>query len=85
MRIFGSVESQTESVFPFLYNTIFQKWQFSELPSFPPEMDIYAHGLFCIVLNAQQLLFEAFSHIMHIFGSVELQRFQYIITFETND
>ncbi len=40
----------------------------------------------CTEFNAQQLLFEAFSHIMRIFGSVEPQTestspFQYNIIF----
>ncbi len=33
MRIFGSVEPQTESTFPFLYIIIFQKWESFEYPS----------------------------------------------------
>ncbi len=43
---------------------------------------------FCTEFNAQQLLFEAFSHIMRTFGSVESQiestfPFYYNIIFET--
>ncbi len=42
----------------------------------------------CAEFNAQQLLFEAFSHIMRIFGSIEPQTestfpFQYNIIFKT--
>ncbi len=32
MRIFGSVEAQNESTFPFLYIIIFQKWESFEPP-----------------------------------------------------
>ncbi len=60
-----------------------------EAPSSTPEGDRHAHPLiFCSVFNDEQLLFEAFSHIMRIFGSVEPQTesnfpFQYNIIFET--
>ncbi len=33
MRIFGSVEPQSESTFPFFYITIFQRWVYFEPPS----------------------------------------------------
>ncbi len=36
MRIFGDVEAQTESTFPFLYVIIFQRWISFESPSSTP-------------------------------------------------
>ncbi len=35
------------------------------------EIDICAHGLFCMKFNFKQLLFKAFSDVMLIFGSVD--------------
>ncbi len=52
MRIFGSIELQTESTFPFL-NTIILR-----------EIDQCTHGLFCMKFNYEQSLLEAFPHIM---------------------
>ncbi len=37
------------------------------------EIDICAYWLFCTNFNGQQLLFEAFLNIMHIFGRIQLQ------------
>ncbi len=72
MRIFGSVESQTESTFPFLYIIIYQRWEPFEPPSpIPGEIDIWSHWLFCTQFNAQQVLLEAFLDVMRIFASVE--------------
>ncbi len=74
MRIFGSVEPQTESIYPFLYIIIFQRWVSLEPPSFTlGEINICARGLFCMKLNFEQLLFEAFFDALHIFGGVEPQ------------
>ncbi len=50
-----------------------QKWQSRQSPIAPlwGEIEVCAHWLFCMEFNAQQLLFEAFLDIMHIFDSVE--------------
>ncbi len=66
VRIFGSIEPQTESSFPFLYIIIFQRiMQSFEPPSSTlREVDMCAHSLFCTEFNAEQLLFEVFPHIM---------------------
>ncbi len=53
------------------------------------ETDICAHWFFCTKVDVQEFLFEAFTHIMYIFGSVEPQTestfpFNYIIVFEAN-
>ncbi len=50
------------------------------------EIDICARVLFCTKFNSEQLLFEAFFDVMHIFGGVEPQNesnfpFLYIIRF----
>ncbi len=50
-------------------------WELNSVqsPAAPPwrEIDVCAHWLFCTEFNAQQLLFESFLDIMHIFGNVE--------------
>ncbi len=53
MRIFGSIELQTKSTFPFLY-IIFQRWQSLEPQALlRREIDECAHSLFCTELNAE--------------------------------
>ncbi len=54
------------------------------------KVDMCVHGLCWTEFNVQQLLWETFSLIMRIFGSVESQTestfpFQYNIIFETCD
>ncbi len=73
-RIFGSVEPQTEPIFPFLYIIIFQRWEsFEPLVPLQGQIDICARGLFCTKFNFEQLLFKAFFYAMRIFGIVERQ------------
>ncbi len=61
MRIFGSVELQSESNFPFLYIIKFQTYWFSgSLAPLMGEIDIRARGLFYMKFNSEQLLFEDF-------------------------
>ncbi len=76
MRIFGSVEPQTVSTFPFLYIIIFQRGESFDLPSYTlrrGEIDICASasGLFCTKFNFEQLLFKPFFDATRIFGGVE--------------
>ncbi len=72
MRIFGSIEQQTESTFPFLYIIIFQRWESFEHPSsIQGKIDICAHGLVCTKFNFEQLLLKAIFNVMHIFGCIE--------------
>ncbi len=70
MRIFGSVEPQSESNFPFLYKIqnilIFGDPYLHSLR----EIDMCAQWLFCTKCNAQILLFEQFFNIISNFGSV---------------
>ncbi len=74
MRIFGCVPPESESTFPFQYNIIFENINLSShVAPLLREIDMGAHWLFCTKFNAQQLLFEAFLDIMHIFGSVWLE------------
>ncbi len=61
-----------------LPHIIFQPYQsFEPRNSIPPggggcEIDICApRGLFCTKFKSEQLLFDAFFHVMRIFGSVE--------------
>ncbi len=69
MYIFGSIDPQSESNFPFLYVIRFQTYWSLELPSFTPgETDIWAHRLFGTKFNSKQLLFEAFFDLTRIFG-----------------
>ncbi len=61
MRIFGSVKPASESIFPFFYIVIFQRWYLSSpLPPLCWEIDICARGLFCSKFNLEQHLFEPF-------------------------
>ncbi len=61
MHIFGSVDHQSESTFPFFYIIIFQKWiSFEPLAPLCGEIDICARRLFCTKLNYKQLLLETF-------------------------
>ncbi len=72
MRIFGGTELQTESTFPFQYNIRFETYQSLELLSSTLEQGRRVHPLTLLYrIHGQQLLFEPFSDIMHIFGSVE--------------
>ncbi len=41
------------------------------------DTDICAHQLFCMKFNSEQLLFEAFFDLMHIFGNIEPQSESY--------
>ncbi len=64
-----------------------RKWK-SPLASLLGKTDMCAHWLFCTKFNSEQLLFEPFFDVMHIFGSVESQSesnfpFLYIIRFQT--
>ncbi len=90
MRIFGSVESQTVSTFPFLYIIILQRWESFEPPSYPPR------GRWTYVLAdffvwnsiSNNFYLKLFFDAMRIFGSVEPQTeytfpFLYIIIFVT--
>ncbi len=45
MRIFSSVQPQTESTFPFQYNIIFETYQSSEIPSSTLERDRHMRPL----------------------------------------
>ncbi len=87
MHIFGSVQPQTESTFPFLYIIIFQRYESFE----PPSSTLGGHRPICsqtsLKFNAAQLLFQTVFNAMRIFGSVELQTeftflFLYIIVFQ---
>ncbi len=69
MRVFGVVEAQTESISPFLYIIIFQRWESFEPPPLRGKLDICAGRLFCTKLNFDQLLFETFFDAMRIFGA----------------
>ncbi len=54
MRIFDSIEPESESTFPFQYNIIFETNQ--SLENLAPrlrEIDMCAHSLFCTQFNAQ--------------------------------
>ncbi len=74
MPIFGGVQLQSESTFPFLYIIISQLWESFEPPSSTPgETGIFARELFCTKFNFEQLLFKPFFDAMRIFGSVEPQ------------
>ncbi len=44
LRIFGMVEPQTESISPFLYIIIFQRWESFEPPSSTPWEDRHMHS-----------------------------------------
>ncbi len=71
MSIFGSIEHFSESTFTFQYIIIFQTWQSLEPPtSTPGQIDRCARLVFYRKYNFQQLLFEAFFHIIR--GYVEL-------------
>ncbi len=89
MRIFCSVEPQRESNFLFLYIIRFQiYWSLEPRAKLVVEIDICAPRLFCREFSSEQLLYEAFFHIMHIFWRIEPQResnfpFLYIIKFQT--
>ncbi len=72
MRIFGTVQSESESTSQFQYIIIFQRLQSFKAPSSTPgDMDICADWFFCIKFNSQQLLFEQFLDIVGNFGSVQ--------------
>ncbi len=62
MRIFGSAEPYIECILPFLYNIIFQLYQFFEpLSSTPREEDRHMRlRTFLYAIQFKQLLFEAF-------------------------
>ncbi len=61
MRIFGIVEPQSESNFPFLYIIIFQiYWSLESLAPLVGEIDICAREVFCTKFNSEELLLEAF-------------------------
>ncbi len=85
MSNFGSVE---ESIFPVFTLQYFKEGSlWSPLALLLGEIYICAHRLFYTAFNAQQLLFEAFSHITCVFGSVEPWSestfpFLYIIIFQ---
>ncbi len=71
VHLFGSVEPQTESTFPFLHIIIFQRWlSFEPLAPLWGEID-YASRFFCTKFNAEQFLFQTFFDAVHIFGCVE--------------
>ncbi len=85
LRIVGITEPQSESNFPFLYIIRFQMYSSLE-PSSSTLGEICIRRLFCTKFNSDQLLFEAFSDVMRIFGSIEPQSesnfpFLYVITF----
>ncbi len=83
MCIFGSVEPETESTFPFLYIIIFQKWESSspliEFRTKPPSCALGGDKH----TPSQTFLYESqwrtklfkycFFHAMRIFGSIEPQ------------
>ncbi len=72
MRICDSIQHESKSAFPFQYNIIFETYQSFEPRSSTLEGDRHVRPLiFCKKFNPQQLLFETFFLIMHIFGSVE--------------
>ncbi len=72
MRIFGSVEPQTESTSPFLDNIKFETYQSLEPPKTTLEGGKHVHPLtFLYRFNAQQLLFKGFLDIMRIFSSIK--------------
>ncbi len=72
LRIFDSVEPQTESTFPFQYNIIFETYQSLEPPTSTLDGGIHLHpALFCMEFKTERLLFEPFLDIMRIFGSIE--------------
>ncbi len=71
MRIFGSIEPQSDS-FPFCILKDFKHIDLlSPLAPLVGQIIIYACGLFCMKFNSEQLLFEAIFYITHIFGSVQ--------------
>ncbi len=69
MRIFGSVQPESECIFPFQYKIVFQPYPSFKPPSSTPGEDI-ARELFCQKFDAEKLLFEAFLIIMSIFYSI---------------
>ncbi len=71
---FCSFEPLNESNFMFLYIIRIQpKRSLEPLAPLVGQIDKCACGLFCMKLSSKQLLFQAFSHVMHIFGSIEPQ------------
>ncbi len=71
-------EASLDSAPKWIYFPIFEHYNISKnnnlwssLALHLGEIDVCAHWLFCKEFNTQQLLFETFLDIIHIFGSVE--------------
>ncbi len=71
MLIFGSVEPQSESNFPFLYIIRFQTYCSLETPNSTVGRVKHTRSLFGTQFNSTQLLFETFFDLMRTFGGIE--------------
>ncbi len=89
IHILGGIESRSLFIFLFHYIIIFHRFQSFELLTSILGGDRYVHRqVFYRKWNSQQLLLQAFIHIIGIFGSIEpfsqfIFLFQYIILFQT--